>query len=143
MRFVVGVDGSEPSRRACEFAAELAGESKAQVKCVFVRHLSAATGLAATRSSEAVGLALDVLDDQEIEARQAATEIFGGYEQYWTVETMEDGSVAVALESAAKDWGADLLIVGCRGYNGAHRLLAGSVSTELVHRAHLPVLVVR
>jgi hypothetical protein len=31
---------------------------------------------------------------------------------------------------------------GSRGLHGLYRLMAGSVSTELVHRAHFPVLVV-
>ena len=38
--------------------------------------------------------------------------------------------------------GADLLVVGARGMGGWSRMVLGSVSTEVVHRAHLPVVVV-
>jgi len=37
----------------------------------------------------------------------------------------------------------DLLVVGSRGLSAARRLLLGSVSSALVHRAPCPVLVVR
>jgi nucleotide-binding universal stress UspA family protein len=139
MRFLVGVDGSEPSRRACEFAAELANASGAQVKVVFVRHVPATTGLA----TGAVGLMAEALDEQEAAVKEIVDSTLKDGPGYWTTETKDGGDIGAAIDTAAQDWGADLIIVGSRGYHGAHRLLAGSVSTELVHRAHLPVLVVR
>jgi nucleotide-binding universal stress UspA family protein len=43
--------------------------------------------------------------------------------------------------NAAED--ADLVIVGSRGLNKVQRLLMGSVSSKVVHRAPSDVLVVR
>ena len=50
----------------------------------------------------------------------------------------DPGSLVV---EASKD--ADLVIVGSRGLNPVQRLLLGSVSSKVVHRAECDVLVVR
>jgi nucleotide-binding universal stress UspA family protein len=52
-----------------------------------------------------------------------------------------DGPPARTLAEACED-GADLLVAGSRGYGPVTRVLLGSVSTQLVHLAPCPVLVV-
>lgn len=53
------------------------------------------------------------------------------------------GDPADAIVDEAGDWGADLIVLGTRGLGGAQRLLLGSVSTKVLHRAPCDVLVVR
>jgi len=48
---------------------------------------------------------------------------------------------APAIVAAAKD--ADLIVVGSRGRTTLERLLLGSVSSKVIHRAKSDVLVVR
>lgn len=47
-----------------------------------------------------------------------------------------------AIVAACEEFGADLLVAGSRGYGPVMRVLLGSVSTQLAHRAPCPVLVV-
>lgn len=47
-----------------------------------------------------------------------------------------------AIVEACEEVGADLLVVGSRGYGPMLRVLLGSVSTQLAHKARCPVLVV-
>jgi nucleotide-binding universal stress UspA family protein len=43
----------------------------------------------------------------------------------------------------AKNWPADLIVVGTHGRRGLHDVLLGSVSDGVAHRATVPVLLVR
>lgn len=52
-----------------------------------------------------------------------------------------DGPPAATLAEACED-GIDLLVAGSRRYGPATRVLLGSVSTQLIHKAPCPVLVV-
>jgi nucleotide-binding universal stress UspA family protein len=53
------------------------------------------------------------------------------------------GGAAEVICEAAKQEGADLVVVGTRGQNAIARALLGSVSTTVVHEAPCDVLVVR
>jgi nucleotide-binding universal stress UspA family protein len=53
-----------------------------------------------------------------------------------------DGSPAAKLAETCQKDAVDLLVVGSRGYGPAMRVLLGSVSTQLIHEAPCPVLVV-
>jgi nucleotide-binding universal stress UspA family protein len=53
------------------------------------------------------------------------------------------GEVGNQLCEAAKDWGADLIVVGRRGRKGLAEALLGSVSNYVVHNAPCSVLVIQ
>jgi len=52
------------------------------------------------------------------------------------------GQPGPALAEACDEVGADLLVAGSRGYGPLARVFLGSVSTQLMHKAPCPVLVV-
>ena len=53
------------------------------------------------------------------------------------------GEAGHQLCDAAKDWGADLIVVGRRGRTGLAEALLGSVSNYVVHHAPCSVLVIQ
>jgi nucleotide-binding universal stress UspA family protein len=55
---------------------------------------------------------------------------------------VRDGEPGPAIVEEAKEWGADLIVVGSRGYTGLRRVLAGSVSQYVIDHAPCPVEVV-
>lgn len=60
-----------------------------------------------------------------------------------SVETsVRDGEPGPAVVTEAKEWGADLVVIGSRGHTGLRRLLEGSVSHYVVDHAPCPVEVV-
>jgi nucleotide-binding universal stress UspA family protein len=53
------------------------------------------------------------------------------------------GNPGVLICDRAKDWGADLIVIGRRGYSGLSELLLGSISNYVTHHAPCSVLVVQ
>ncbi len=138
-RIVVGVDGSEPSIRALQWAARQAEWSGATLEVLtawtFPEH-PAPLGLeihvpwpdeliaqARVKLDEVIGDALPNIDPQRVIAR------------------VTRGSAVRVLLDAARD--AELLVVGSRGRGAMAELLLGSVSEHCVRHAGCPVVVVR
>jgi nucleotide-binding universal stress UspA family protein len=133
MKIVVGYDGSDHARRALERAADVAnpGDEILVVGAVEPKLESGPTSGAHQDPSEAEHRRKNLEDAQAFLAER-------GYE----AETAEAyGDPGSAIVDAAK--GADLIVVGSRGRNTLERLLLGSVSSKVVHRAEADVLVVR
>lgn len=141
---VVGVDGSEPSRRALGWAMREA-----------VRHDFPLTVLTVHRTS--VRPATEVywpMPDlpggarvDEASMRKAAQEMVNeaaaemGLPVPDVTVTVTDGNPAEELVRASGD--ADMLVVGSHGSGGFASLLLGSVSSQVVHHAGCPVVVMR
>jgi nucleotide-binding universal stress UspA family protein len=133
MRIVVGYDGSEHGQRALDRAAGMIGEGD-QLVVVVAGESHARTGITegahldpsiAQHQHEAVDKAREILSERGIDAE--------------IVEAQGDPGNAIV--EAAK--GADLIVVGTRGLNPMQRILLGSVSSKVVHRAESDVLVIR
>ena len=133
MKIVVGYDGSEGSKRALERATNFAGEHD-RVVVVAAAESHARTGI--TEGAH--------LDPSEVERRRRDLDDAQAYlsKRGVEAETIEaQGDPGDVIIEAAQD--ADLAIVGSRGLNPLQRLLMGSVSSKVVHRAECDVLVVR
>ena len=122
MKMLVGYDGSEFAKRALARAVSLAGSGGS----VTVASVTASNAQAS-----------DMVAHQRLlsEAKGLATR---------DVETLElSGDTAKALMKAAKDTGADFLVVGSRGRGAAASLFLGSVSSTLAREAPCDVVIVR
>jgi nucleotide-binding universal stress UspA family protein len=135
-RVVVGVDGSVPSKAALTWAARQAELTGAVVDAVlawqdplFFRTPWPAAAmtdfkdLAEHRLADAIASVADSVGQAEIRPR-----------------VVEGNAPQVLLDAAA---GADLLVVGSRGYGGFTEALLGSVSQHCVHHATCPVVIIR
>ena len=137
----VGIDGSAHSIRALEWAIKEAAIRHAPVTVVTVHTvpMSGWTGNPITLPQDA--------EDQEEALRAAeemtlkATSQLGAAKPSSVTVRAISGFPAQELIEASRT--ADLMVVGSRGAGGFTRLMIGSVSSQVVHHAHCPVVVIR
>jgi nucleotide-binding universal stress UspA family protein len=127
----VGYDGSAESEYALAVARELAAEHGAQVSAFEAVSLPAYLLMATTGSS---GSAIEESIDQFVQDARDRIRALGDVTPHAAYGRAAE---ELALYGAA----VDLLIVGSRGYGPLGRLVHGSVSQELAHSAHCPLLV--
>ena len=142
-RFVVGVDGSSEAAGALEWAIALARRDGAEVIAVLAIAPPTYLDYAVGYGTPITPPVLDHAWRSEIKRR---------FEELWTRpldgagvpyrRLLADGRPAEVLAAVADREEASLIVVGRRGIGGAAEMLAGSVSSELVHRSHRPVAIV-
>ena len=139
-RIVVGVDGSDSSKAALEWALRQAVLTGAAVEAVVAWHFPNFVGgmpyapIAVMDLPNYAELAAEVLDEVlrttvPPDSRVKVSSI------------VREGNAAQVLIDIAED--ADLLVVGSRGHGGFAEALLGSVSQHCVHHARCPVVIIR
>jgi nucleotide-binding universal stress UspA family protein len=131
---LVGVDGSDSSRRAAEAAASLAASTGATLHV-----LMAADDRDRPADAEYVG-DVRLQSPAEAIATEIAESLDGTAPQVQA--SPAHGKPAEALVQVAKDIGADLIVVGNRRVQGLGRVL-GSVATDVAHHAPCDVYIVK
>jgi nucleotide-binding universal stress UspA family protein len=139
---VVGVDGSDHSRRALGGAMREAEHHHAPLQVVTVHPPP-------VRPATGIYWGLPTLPENSFdpELARAAVQQFvdevgkeAGAPRPEVTVSVVTGDAAEELVKASRD--ADLLVVGSRGSGGFARLLMGSVSSQVTHHAECPVVVV-
>ncbi len=137
-RIVVGVDGSGGSAAALDFACRRAELTHEPVVAVH------GWRLATVPVDKRGNLPTSVVDRMVEHERLLAESVAGLLERYPDVD-VETESFPVGAGQALVDASltASLVVVGSRGLGAFPGLLLGSVSQDVVTRAHCPVAVVR
>jgi len=135
-RIVVGVDGSEGSKHALRWAAKQASYTGATLEVVAAWDYPATYGWVPVPPEDYA-----LADFAEKSLNDAINEVFGTDVPESLQRRVTEGHPAQVLVDASR--GAELLVVGSRGYGGFADALLGSVSTYCVHHAHGAVTVIR
>ncbi len=139
---IVGVDGSDHSRRALDWAMREAVQHHVPLTVMTVHP---APVRPATRIYWGVPASPENSFDLEL-ARRAVQEFVDkvaseiGETVPEVTASVATGDAAEELVNASRD--ADMLVVGSRGSGGFRELLAGSVSNQVTHHAACPVVIV-
>jgi nucleotide-binding universal stress UspA family protein len=147
----VGVDGSEESKRALEWAVEEARAHNATVEALYAYEYtppSTEFGLEESGSPRMRDLHDARLEREATLAREHAEAFVEDFVR--EIDTtgvtvrpvaLHDRRPARMLVERSKD--VDLLVVGSRGRGGFAGLVLGSVSQQCAHHASCPVVIIR
>jgi nucleotide-binding universal stress UspA family protein len=135
IKIVVGVDGSDASKQALQWAARYAETVGGRLVV-----------LTARRPSVTYGYVPDYADEDLAKAAQETlhcvlNEVLGGNPTVSVESNVAEGHAADVLTRASAD--ADLQVVGSRGHGAFAGMLLGSTSQHCAHQATCPVVIVR
>ena len=133
---IVGVDGSDCSKKALRWAAALAKPFDADLEAVIYWQMPPiVAGFGGAYLPETV----DPSKDAEKALTETVDEVFGTDRPHMDL-VVQEGDAARGLIKRSAD--ARMLVVGSRGHGGFASLLLGSVSAKCVEHGSCPVLVI-
>ena len=141
---LVGIDGSESSIDAAEYAIEMAKKDGAQVIALTVNRIPLSSYGLATPQDE-------VKQSKENEDMQEFKEWLDKISQNAKQNSVQlkkeiinsQMSVEAAIVEYAESEGIDLIVIGTRGNSGIKNMLLGSIASGVVKYATCPVMVVK
>src|ERR1700693_913622 len=134
-RILVAVDGSPYSAPAVSTVVEVATKFQSQAMVLHVREhdRGRAGGFPLETPQEATQLVAETVVALRHAGIVATGEVHGAVA----------GNAAREIVDTARSQGADLIVMGSRGLSDIAGLFVGSVTHQVLHLAHVPVLVVR
>lgn len=138
-KIVVPTDFSDSSREALCYGGALAERYKAEVLLLHVMESDVMEPLRAVEGGQ------DLTDKLRADRQRYLRDLMK-LDDVARIEIeprIVEGTPAYEIIEAAKDYGADLIIIGTHGLTGPQRVFFGSVAERVVRRAPIPVLTVR
>ncbi len=137
-RVLIAIDDSPHSLRAAEKGFELAIALGAEIGVAYIIDIMNEPVIPET------GL---VSNDQQIASSTKANKVIDKLLKRFpksgeVTRFTQEGFPKNEIVLIAKDWGADLIVMGTHGRSGLSYLLLGSVSEYVIKHAHVPVMVV-
>lgn len=109
-----------------------------------IEEVSVATNSVAAKSAREAEEPEITANDESRTSLARASQRLTSYFPEWTTETLSlIGSPAREVIASAREWNADLIVVGSHGQSGIKRFLLGPVSHKIANEAHCSVRVVR
>ena len=134
-RILLATDGSEDAALATRAAVDISRKSGSELHLVHIWRDVPSPYAHSFVKRELQRQGQEVLDKQAKRIEGDGGKISGTH--------LRQGRISDEVIELARELGAGLLVVGSRGHGQIGRILMGSHSEEIVHRARLPVLVLR
>lgn len=143
-KILVGIDGSESSMDAADYAIEMAKKEDAQVIALSIIHLPLSSyGLASPQD--------EVKQSKEIKEMQKfrkSLDRIGQNAKQSNVQLKKEiinsqMSVVAAIVEYAESEGIDLIVIGTKGTSNIKNMLLGSTASGVVKYSTCPVMIVK
>jgi nucleotide-binding universal stress UspA family protein len=141
---LVGIDGSESSIDAADYAIEMAKKDGAQLIALTVNRIPLSSYGLATPQEEVK----QSKDNEEMQEFKEWLDKISQNAKQNSVQLKKEiinsqMSVEAAIVEYAESEGVDLIVVGTRGNSGIKNMLLGSIASGVVKYATCPVMVVK
>ncbi len=149
-KILIAVDDSKYSEHAAEYGFDIARKFDAAVGLVNIvepaimpQVASGADPILGIPASPTGIQEMELLDIQKSQSENIVDQTIKKFAGDMTVSHFTNyGSTAGGIIDCAKEFGADLIVLGTHHRSGLDRLLTGSVSEHVVRHSPVPVLVV-
>lgn len=146
-KILVGVDGSENSDRALDFALDIAEKFNAPILILNVSVSAAITAVPgdplgySSSSTAALGKDLmkvhdEILSKSVAHAKAVKPALSISFK-------LKEGDPAQEIVNTAKEGGFDVIVIGHRGLSKMQELFLGGVSEKVAHLTPCPLIIVR
>jgi nucleotide-binding universal stress UspA family protein len=143
-RILVALDGSETSIRALTASLNLARQGGGRVRMVHVvEELAYLGGFDPYGASSGDLIKVIRENGAKVLANGLAAAQSAGVEADTVLYDNFGERLPEAVADAAKQWNADLIVVGTHGRRGIGRVLMGSGAEQIIRLSPVPVLVIR
>lgn len=143
-RILVALDGSETSIRALTASLNLARQGGGRVRMVHVvEELAYLGGFDPYGASSGELIKVIRENGAKILANGMAAAESAGVEADTVLYDNFGERLPEAIADAARQWNADLIVVGTHGRRGMGRVLMGSGAEQIIRLSPVPVLVIR
>ncbi len=135
-KILVPLDGSQNATRGLERAISIAQPTGAAITGLYVIHIPARAAIRVTpqQRKKEISFTESVIDE--------AVEMAKKSQVNFRPQT-ETGNPAEKITQVAKDGNYDLIVIGSRGRGAGKEMFLGSVSNHVLHKATMPVMVVK
>jgi nucleotide-binding universal stress UspA family protein len=140
MKFLVPVDGSEPSLRAVSYLVRLAKcREVVEIQVVNVREPADAWEIRRFLNPDEIAEMQQREGEVDLSAAKALLDAAGvAYDAKVLV-----GPVAQTIADYAAEQGCDSIVMGTHGRGGLADLFLGSVASKVIHLTRLPVTLIK
>ena len=143
-RILVGIDGSESSLNASEYAIEMAKKDGAQVIALSIKSLPLSSyGLAAPQDEAKLSN-----EDKEMHGIKESLDKVDQYAKRNNIQIKREiinsqMSIEAAIVEYAESEDVDLIVIGTRRTSDIKNILLGNIASGVVKYAACPVMVVK
>lgn len=149
-KILVGLDGSEYSRNAVDYALDLTSKYNSDLFLLAIVPSKVHHG----DSSGVFGMvAPSYFQEYKKEAEKWFEEIIDHINNNTTITDIKTNvksevittpfSIAASILNYAEERDVELIVIGTRGNSGLKKMLLGSVATDVITYAYCPVLVIK